>query len=82
MIGQFLVNTVLSLTDTEQCVKSVKLTLENCFIHQFSDSIGWVPKYDSPPPKLYLYQQDWSLDKALKVSLTEDNSQILWGPKI
>lgn len=53
MIGQFLVNTVLSLTDTEQCVKSVKLTLENCFIHQFSDSIGWVPKYDYPPKAIF-----------------------------
>lgn len=59
MIGQFLINTVLSLTDSEQCVKSVKLTLEKCFIHQFSDSKGWVPKYDYfDPPKLYLYQQD------------------------
>lgn len=58
MIGQFLINTVLSLTDIEQCVKSVKLTLENCFIYQFSDSKGWVSKYDyTPPQKLYLYQQ-------------------------
>lgn len=53
MIGQFLINTVLSLTHSEQCVKSVKLTLEKCFIHQFSDSKGWVPKYDclAPPPR-------------------------------
>lgn len=49
MIGQFLINTVLSLTDSEQCVKSVKLTLEKCFIHQFADSKSWVPKYDPPP---------------------------------
>lgn len=49
MIGQFLINTILSLTDSEQCVKSVKLTLEKCFIHQFSDSKVWVPKYDCPP---------------------------------
>lgn len=49
MIGQFLINTVSSLTDSEQCVKSVKLTLEKCFIHQFSDSKVWVPKYDPPP---------------------------------
>lgn len=82
MIGQFLINTVLSLTDIEQCVKSVKLTLENCFIHQFSDSKGWVSKYDYTPPPKAIFVSTRFLNKALTVFLTEDNSQILWGPEI
>ena len=59
MIGQFLINTVLSLTDSEQCVKSVKLTLEKCFIHQFSDlKVGSLNMITLPLPQLYLYKQD------------------------
>lgn len=82
MIGQFLINTVLSLTDTEQCVKSVKLTLENCFIHQFSDSkVGSQNMITyAPPPAIFVSTR--FLDKTLTVFLTEDNSQILWGPEI